>query len=83
MDRTQDFQSQAVRRGLYAGRKGVRTLGPSYGDLGRATVQDQPRRATRALVAAPSADRLDLVGANLHAERKLIAKIIHSFRLLA
>jgi hypothetical protein len=35
------------------------------------------------LVAAPSADRLDLVGVDLHPERKLIAKIIHSLRLLA
>jgi hypothetical protein len=51
--------------------------------LDRATVQDQTRRATRALVAAPSADRLDLVGVDLHPERKLIAKIIHSLRLLA
>jgi hypothetical protein len=51
--------------------------------LDRPTVQDQTRRATRALVAAPSADRLDLVGVDLHPERKLIAKIIHSLRLLA
>src|ERR1700730_12701416 len=29
MDRTQDFQSQAVRRGLYAGGRRIRTLGPS------------------------------------------------------
>jgi hypothetical protein len=35
------------------------------------------------LVAASSADRLDLVGVDLHPERKLIAKIIHSLRLLA
>jgi hypothetical protein len=35
------------------------------------------------LVAAPPADRLDLVGVDLHAERKLIAKIIHSLRLVA
>ena len=59
------------------------TAGPSYGDLDRATVQGQPRLATRALVAAPPADRLDLVGVDLHAERKLIAKIIHSLRLVA
>ena len=69
--------------GLPAGAKEIRTAGPSYGDLDRATVQGQPRLATRALVAAPPADRLDLVGVDLHAERKLIAKIIHSLRLVA
>jgi len=35
------------------------------------------------LVAAPPADRLEFVGVDLHAERKLIAKIIHSLRLVA
>ena len=69
--------------GLAGGAKEIRTAGPYYGDLDRATVQGQPRLATRALVAAPPADRLDLVGVDLHAERKLIAKIIHSLRLVA
>jgi hypothetical protein len=72
-----------VDKRLPAGAKEIRTAGPSYGDLDRATVQGQPRLATRALVAAPPADRLDLVGVDLHAERKLIAKIIHSLRLVA
>src|SRR6266478_6265804 len=79
--RRRDRGSQ-VRR-LSGGGSRIRTLGPSYGDLDRATVQGQPRLATRALVAAPPADRLDLVGVDLHAERKLIAKIIHSLRLVA
>src|SRR6266446_5712510 len=80
---TEQRPSFGVPTGLSAGAKEIRAAGPSYGDLDRATVQGQPRLATRLLVAAPPADRLDLVGVDLHAERKLIAKIIHSLRLVA
>ena len=78
-----DLIERSGLQGLSAGAKEIRTAGPSYGDLDRATVQGQPRLATRALVAAPPADRLEFVGVYLHAERKLIAKIIHSLRLVA
>ena len=50
MDRTQDFQSQAVRRGLPAGGNEIRTLGPSReGSAGKVEHLDEVGPSSRTL----------------------------------